>query len=113
MAIGALFLGVWLLGFHIGVPLWVMAYMYLFAGTNLPTILLIGTSFELFLVGVLDLVLDVDWFVPKFFEWAGFEYWANEIEVDNVKTLLMVIGAVAAVLVIAVIVVVNRRRQPS
>ncbi len=65
---------IWLIGFHIGLPLWVIAYLLFWTRTRWYYALLAGLGFESFIIGILDLTLDIFWFEPLFFRWIGVVY---------------------------------------
>lgn len=73
-----LVLAVWMIGFHAGLPLWVMGYLVFWTRMRWYFALPIGIAFEAFIVGILDLTLDIFWFEPLFFRWIGVEYPVNE-----------------------------------
>ncbi len=70
----ALVIVIWLIGFHIGLPLWVIAYLLMWTRTRWYYALLAGLGFESFIIGILDLTLDIFWFEPLFFRWIGVVY---------------------------------------
>ena len=70
----ALVIVIWLIGFHIGLPLWVIAYLLFWTRTRWYYALLAGLAFESFIIGILDLTLDIFWFEPLFFRWIGVAY---------------------------------------
>lgn len=70
----ALILVIWLVGFHIGLPLWVAAYLLLWTRAKWHYALAAALAFEAFIVGVLDLTLDIFWFEPLLFRWIGVAY---------------------------------------
>lgn len=70
----ALVLLLWFIGFHIGLPLWVMAYLLFWTRAKWYWALLAGLGFEAFIIGILDLTLDIFWFEPLFFRWIGVLY---------------------------------------
>ena len=74
LSVGALFIGVWALGFHIGLPLWVMLYLWVYSKTPSLIVVLIGAAFEGFLLGILDYIVNVEWFEPLFFRLISVEY---------------------------------------
>lgn len=74
-----LVLVVWVFGFHIGLPLWVMGYLALWTRSPWYYALLSGLAFEAFIIGILDLTLDIFWFEPLFFRWIGVEYPLNDM----------------------------------
>jgi hypothetical protein len=69
VAIGLLYGGIWILGFHIAVPLWVFCYVYWFGKVRLVTAALLAALFLAFMVGVYDLTLESYWNEPLLFEW--------------------------------------------
>ncbi len=70
----ALILLIWLVGFHIGLPLWVAAYMLLWTRAKWHYALAAALAFEAFIIGILDLALDIFWFEPLLFRWIGVAY---------------------------------------
>lgn len=70
----ALILAVWLVGFHIGLPVWVAAYLLFWTRAKWPHALAAALAFEAFIIGILDLTLDIFWFEPLFFRWIGVAY---------------------------------------
>ncbi len=73
-SIVGLVLLVWFIGFHIGLPLWVIAYLLLWTRATWYWALVAGLGFEAFIIGILDLTLDIFWFEPLFFRWIGVVY---------------------------------------
>ena len=73
-SIVALVVLIWLIGFHIGLPLWVIAYLLFWTRAKWYWALLAGLGFETFIIGILDLTLDIFWFEPLFFRWIGVVY---------------------------------------
>ncbi len=69
---------VWLIGFHAGMPLWVGGYLALWTRMRRWQALLIAGAFEAFIIGVLDMTLDIFWFEPLVFRWIGVEYPVND-----------------------------------
>jgi TctA family transporter len=66
-AIGVLYLGIWLVGFHIALPLWTFVYMIWFGKTHF---LIAGAMAGMFLgliVGVYDYLVRVPWHDPVLF----------------------------------------------
>lgn len=70
----ALILAVWLVGFHVGLPVWVAAYLLFWTRAKWPHALAAALAFEAFIIGILDLTLDIFWFEPLFFRWIGVAY---------------------------------------
>ena len=73
-SIVALVLLAWVIGFHIGLPLWVIAYLLFWTRAKWYWALVAGLGFEAFIIGILDLTLDIFWFEPLFFRWIGVLY---------------------------------------
>jgi hypothetical protein len=69
VAIGVLYAGIWILGFHITVPLWVFGYLYWFGHVRLVWSALIGLLFLGFIVGVYDQILGAYWNEPLALQW--------------------------------------------
>jgi hypothetical protein len=82
-SVGALFLGVWLIGFHLALPIWVMTYLFLFAKVKPIVILIIGIAFESLLLGVHDFIIDVPWPEPVFWRIINVEYLFNDWPIDD------------------------------
>ena len=57
-SVGLLFVAVWIFGFHIALPIWVMTYLFVFARVKPIIILLIGAAFEGLLLGIHDFIID-------------------------------------------------------
>ena len=74
-----LVLGLWVIGFHVGLPVWVMGYLAFWTRSRWYYYLPIGLAFECFIIGILDLTLDIPWFEPLFFRWIGVEYPINDL----------------------------------
>ena len=74
-----LVLGVWVIGFHFGLPLWVMAYLAFWTRAKWYYVLLAGIAFESFIISILDLTLDIIWFEPLLFRWIGVAYPINDM----------------------------------
>jgi len=64
LAIGLLYAGIWLFGFHVTLPLWVFGYLYWFGNVRFVWAGLMGTLFLAFIIGVYDEVLGVYWNKP-------------------------------------------------
>jgi hypothetical protein len=64
-AIGVLYIGIWLVGFHIALPLWVFAYMVWFGKANLFLAGGIALGFLGLIVGVYDYLIRVPWHDPQ------------------------------------------------
>ena len=69
---------VWFAGFHVGLPLWVFGYLVLWTRMKWWWALLIAAAFETFIVGILDMTLDIFWFEPLLFRWLGVDYPIND-----------------------------------
>ena len=83
-AVATLFIGLWLFGFHIFLPLWVMAYLFIFQKKVNPLIIImIGAAFEGMLLGVQDFIIDVLWPQPQFFQWIGVDYVFNDWPISD------------------------------
>jgi hypothetical protein len=63
-AIGLLYLAIWLVGFHIALPLWVFVYMVWFGKANLFLAGCIAVLFLGLIVGVYDYLIRVPWHDP-------------------------------------------------
>jgi hypothetical protein len=82
-SVAALFLGAWIFGFHITLPLWVMSYLFLFAKMKPMPIAIIGVAFEGLLLGVHDFIIDVPWPEPLFFRLIQLEYFFNDWPISD------------------------------
>lgn len=67
VAIGILYLGIWLVGFHITVPLWVFGYMYWYGNTRPVWSISMGLFFLALVWGLYDYLLDSPWNEPVLF----------------------------------------------
>jgi hypothetical protein len=70
-AILALYLGIWLLGFHITVPLWVFAYMFWFGRSSFVLSASMAIGFEILVWGIYDYALDSPWNEPLILKALG------------------------------------------
>ena len=77
-AVAVLFIGLWVFGFHLFLPFWVVAYLIIFARVNPIIIIVIGLALEGLLLGVQDYIIDVLWPEPLFWQWIGVEYVFND-----------------------------------
>ena len=67
-------LAIWIVGFHVGLPVWVAAYLFFWTRAQWPHALAAALAFEAFIIGILDLTLDIFWFEPLLFRWIGVAY---------------------------------------
>jgi TctA family transporter len=72
IAIGILNLAIWLIGFHIAVPLWVFCYMYWFGNARFIWSAFMALLFVGLLVGVYDYLINVPWHRPILLELFGY-----------------------------------------
>jgi hypothetical protein len=77
-AVGALFLSIWLLGFHLALPIWLVTYLVLFAKVKPVVVLLVALAFEGLLLGVHDFIINVPWPEPLIWRVIGVDYLFNE-----------------------------------
>lgn len=77
-AVAALFLSIWLLGFHLALPIWVVTYLLLFSKAKPIVVLVIAMAFEGLLLGVHDFIINVPWPEPLLWQWVGIDYLFNE-----------------------------------
>lgn len=63
-AIAILYLGIWLVGFHVALPLWTLAYMRWLGRANLFAAGAVAALFFALIVGVYDYLLRVPWHDP-------------------------------------------------
>ena len=82
-SVAALFIGAWLFGFHLALPIWVMTYLFLFSKAKPYAIIIVGICFEGFLLGVHDFIIDVPWPEPVFWRVIGVEYLFNDWPIDD------------------------------
>ena len=66
-AIGVLYLGIWLAGFHIALPLWILVYLLWFGRTNFFLAGSIALLFLGIIVGVYGELIRVPWHDPPLF----------------------------------------------
>ena len=66
-SLAALVVVIWVIGFHIGLPLWVIVYLLFWTRARWYYALFAGICFEAFIIGILDLTLDIFWFEPLFY----------------------------------------------
>ena len=82
-AVAALFLSVWVFGFHIALPVWVMSYLFLFAGFKPLSVIIAGSVFEGLLFGVHDFIIDVPWPEPLFWRLIQVQYLFNDWPISD------------------------------
>ena len=63
-AIGVLYVGIWLFGFHVTLPLWVAGYLYLYGNVGARWAIGTGLFFICFIIGVYDYLMEVPWEEP-------------------------------------------------
>jgi hypothetical protein len=63
--------GVWLVGFHITIPLFLFLYCASFGGMKWPNALIVAAGFESFIVGVYDRLVHVVWNEPVLLKMLG------------------------------------------
>lgn len=73
-----LFIWVWLIGFHIGLPTWVMGYLAWWARSRWIIYVPVGIAFEALMVGIQDLILDITWPQPLLFRLFDADYFIND-----------------------------------
>lgn len=76
VALAVLYGGIWLIGFHIMVPLWVFAYMHWFGRVRLIWAALVALLFVALIVGLYDHILDALWHEPVLFKWLGLNWFS-------------------------------------
>jgi hypothetical protein len=69
IAIGLLYLSIWLIGFHVSLPLWVGGYLYFYGNVSARWSIGMGLFFLCFILGVYDYVLEVPWGEPLVVQW--------------------------------------------
>ena len=67
----ALLAGVWLVGFHITIPLYLLVYCTVFGAMQWRNAFLIAAGFEVFIVGVYDMLVHVIWNEPLLLKLAA------------------------------------------
>ena len=83
LAIAALYIGIWAVGFHIWLPLWVTVYLVTYAKVRWRTAVGIAAGFEAFVMGIPDYVLDVLWFEPLLWRLFSVDYAFNTWPIDG------------------------------
>ncbi len=83
LAIAILYIGIWAVGFHIWLPLWVFVYLVIYANARWRTAVGIAAGFEVFVLGVPDYVLDVLWFEPLLWRLFSVDYAFNTWPIDG------------------------------
>ena len=81
--IAALFIGIWLIGFHLAIPLWVATLLRRNARAAWWVIGLICLLFLTFLFGIMDYIIDTPWGVPVLFDLVGLDYFPGEFPTRN------------------------------
>ena len=70
-SMAALLAGVWLIGFHITIPLYLLVYCTVFGGMRWWHALMVAAGFEVFIVGVYDFLVHVIWNEPLLLKMPG------------------------------------------
>ncbi|MEK9658729.1 MAG: hypothetical protein VW450_02120 [Chloroflexota bacterium] len=83
VSIAALFAGIWLIGFHIAIPVWVTLLLRRNANASWLSIAIICVIFLVFLFGVMDYIIDTPWDVPMLFNLVGLDYFPGEFPTRN------------------------------
>ena len=83
LAIAALYIGIWAVGFHIWLPLWVTVYLVTYDKVRWRTAVGIAAGFEVFVMGIPDYVLDVLWFEPLLWRLFSVDYAFNTWPIDG------------------------------
>ena len=78
-SIVGLFLLVWLIGFHVGLPAWVMGYLIFYAKMKWYYASVAGIFFEAFIISILDLTIDIGWPEPFIFKLIDIAYPFNDM----------------------------------
>jgi hypothetical protein len=68
-----LYLGIWVLGFHVALPLGTSLYLYIYGKTGLVWAAGIGLLFLALMIGVYDELLHAHWPTPLIVEWFGWD----------------------------------------
>jgi hypothetical protein len=74
-----LFILVWVIGFHIGLPAWVVGYLVVYAKMKWRYALIAGIGFEAFIIAILDLTIDIGWPEPLIFKLTNIAYPFNDM----------------------------------
>ena len=64
-----LYLGIWLLGFHIAMPLSILYYVHVYGKVGWRGSILLSLFFLILLVGVYDHLLNATWHEPPLLQW--------------------------------------------
>jgi hypothetical protein len=83
VGIAALFIGIWLIGFHLAIPIWVIVLLRRNANVRWPIIGLICFLFLAFIVGIMDYIIDTPWGDPVLFQLFGLEYFLGNFPTRN------------------------------
>lgn len=67
--IGGLYLGIWLFGFHVALPLGTLLYVRVYGRMSWPASICVGLAFLALLVGVYDRLLNATWHEPLMHRW--------------------------------------------
>ncbi|HWP59973.1 MAG TPA: tripartite tricarboxylate transporter permease [Candidatus Acidoferrales bacterium] len=70
-SMGGLVAGVWLVGFHITIPLFLFSYCTAFGGMKRLNALIVAAVFEVFMIGVYDRLVHVVWNEPVLLRMLG------------------------------------------
>lgn len=69
----ALFAGVWLVGFHVALPLYIFGYLVRYAEVRWWVALVWAAGFEAVLLGLYDRVINTSWNDPLLFQLLGIQ----------------------------------------
>jgi hypothetical protein len=68
-----LYLGIWVFGFHVALPLGMFAYLYVYGGIGFRWSVVIAALFLALIVGIYDQVLHIHWHEPLLFRLLGLQ----------------------------------------
>jgi hypothetical protein len=69
-----LYLGIWIFGFHVALPLGTFLYLYIYGKTGLAWAAGVALLFLALMIGVYDELLHAHWPKPLIVEWLGWDY---------------------------------------
>ncbi len=69
-----LYLGIWIFGFHVALPLGTFLYLYIYGKTGLAWAAGVALLFLALMIGVYDELLHAHWPQPLIAEWLGWDY---------------------------------------
>ena len=84
-----LLLGVWTLGFHVGIPLYTILYLIILGNVRWYWTVPAGAFFLAVVIFIYGQLLLSEWNVPHWVDWFGLEeWWADRFDPDETRRLV-------------------------